>query len=488
MSRPFALTAATTGAVCVFSAAIIVTPFYWEWEPAEHAKLSDQILRRYNDLCPCSMESCRCAAVRKALRTDGVVTLPRVKAGSKIHQLHGECRRSQKNTPPPPRLLYVILSNPFAGERCCYSKSASPRGHIPEASMLSLHLDALSTLPSHVAEINILVPYDTKRRPIPGYLDIAASGARLPCPLRLVLLRNNTLGSHGAYLHTYARHRADYQESNTQQQQHPFQYYVFAEEDYLPLIPHWDARLHRMYVSAFGSASAVGCLAGLMQGRPVEPRSRYPQHTESSHVMSAAALEAVYRYAFGTRQWAGPMTTLMLKLCEDIKGDQTFGLLQACFGILLTEAGVSMRDWSAVYRVPYWNHYSLVDWSGPMHAFAVPPEQVLIAPTQYLFHSTVKQCCLGSDCDEADRTKFCMTSRKASEATSLDACCQASKGVSSHIRRLRAQWSVPPNATAGAPSSCGYVLRGYVRNGTHRVRLAQTSAPLGPDVTADVSS
>ena len=62
------------------------------------------------------------------------------------------------------------------------------------------------------------------------------------------------------------------------------------------------------------------------------------------------------------------------------------------FGLLLKHAGVTMRDWSAAYRVPYWNHRSLVDWSGAMHGFAVPSNRVLIAPSQYLFHDEIKLC------------------------------------------------------------------------------------------------
>ena len=81
-----------------------------------------------------------------------------------------------------------------------------------------------------------------------------------------------------------------------------------------------------------------------------------------------------------------------------------------------------MRDWSAAFRVPYWNHNTLVDWSGPMHAFAVPIDRVLIAPTQWLFHNELKQCCNGNDCDEVGKAQFCMVSR--SRGNSADGCCR----------------------------------------------------------------
>ena len=41
-----------------------------------------------------------------------------------------------------------------------------------------------------------------------------------------------------------------------------------------------------------------------------------------------------------------------------------------------------MRDWTAAYRMPYYNHKRLIEWTGGAHDFAVPFERVLFAPTQ----------------------------------------------------------------------------------------------------------
>ena len=46
-----------------------------------------------------------------------------------------------------PRVLYTLLGNPFAGERCCYSASSRPRGAVPERRTLQLHLEVLALLP-----------------------------------------------------------------------------------------------------------------------------------------------------------------------------------------------------------------------------------------------------------------------------------------------------------------------------------------------------
>ena len=72
-----------------------------------------------------------------------------------------------------------------------------------------------------------------------------------------------------AHTHAYARTR------------HEFDYYIFAEDDYLPARAHFDALLVRMYADTFGERPGV--LAGLVQGGAVEPESSFALHLETSH-------------------------------------------------------------------------------------------------------------------------------------------------------------------------------------------------------------
>ena len=103
-----------------------------------------------------------------------------------------------------------------------------------------------------------------------------------------------------------------------------------------------------------------------------------------------------------------------------------------------------MRDWSAAYRVPYWNHHSLVDWSGPMLGYDVLPSRVLFAPTQWLVHDEVKMCCQGSDCDESVlRVGVCRVSKTADDP---DACCKTRAPPPAALTALRRRWSVAPDA------------------------------------------
>ena len=230
---------------------------------------------------------------------------------------------------------------------------------MPAASPLKLHLAALAALPSRLAALMVLLPYpersyDGARPAAAGYLDVAAESARLPFPASLELLPNNSLGSYGMYLHAYAATRGQYE------------WYVFAEDDYVPLLPHFDARLIRMHTATFGPTTAgvsarpttpnarspappptcgtrchglssvrltrrvaslrAQCLAGLLQGRPVEAHSRFELHLESSHVMPAASLAAVYAHLYGRLGWRGSTADRMLRLA----GKATyFGKIQA---------------------------------------------------------------------------------------------------------------------------------------------------------------
>ena len=114
---------------------------------------------------------------------------------------------------------------------------------------------------------------------------------------------NNTLGSYGMYVHAFLRSRSrgrsrslhgrdGHGHGHEDEPRPQYTHYLFSEDDYLPLVPHFDAALVRMHRATFGAAQ-LGCLAGVLQGRPLEPTSRYLLHLESSHIMSAAALEAV---------------------------------------------------------------------------------------------------------------------------------------------------------------------------------------------------
>ena len=227
-----------------------------------------------------------------------------------------------------------------------------------------------------------------------------------------------------------------------------YDYYIFAEDDYVPVRPRFDEALVRMHGSAdlglqppgqptdarapdcsrprarrrdsgtFGVAegrAARGVLAGLLQGRPVEPTSPWRLHCESAHVMSAGTLAHLFGHASAVR-FSGHVIDRALSLlevegvcttatkaahparCREATADSLFDRIQLAFGSLLRDAGVPMADWTAAYRTPYWDHTDVVDWSGPSHGFSVPPERLLYAPLQWLFTKRSRVCCAPFDC------------------------------------------------------------------------------------------
>ena len=75
--------------------------------------------------------------------------------------------------------------------------------------MLRLHIAALAALPtSRISAVLAVVPSDPPRTELPGYLALEDLLPKLRCPLEVIRVNNNTLGSYGMYLHAFAIHRA----------------------------------------------------------------------------------------------------------------------------------------------------------------------------------------------------------------------------------------------------------------------------------------
>ena len=278
-----------------------------------------------------------------------------------------------------------------------------------------------------------MVPTDASRRTLPGYLDLTSELNALPFAASIERVANNSLGSYGMYFEAYARTRSA-----------PFDFYLFSEDDYIPTRAHYDALLVRMHAASFG-ASGRGVLVGILQGRPVEPLSKYDLHAESSHVMSAGTLDAIFEHVYAQHRWKGSMASAALAMLArerllkarghgqraDGRGSRRarlpalsvrraarlfhrngsalspssygyYDLLQLAFGSLMRDVGVPMRDWTSAFRTPYWNHDELVDWSGAAHLWSVPPERVLFAPVQWLYAHHARQCCGRLNCLDAE--------------------------------------------------------------------------------------
>jgi len=390
-------------------------------------------------------------------------------------------------------VLYVVLSNPFSGDRCCYGMGSRARGEVPEDRLLKLHLEVLAALPSRLAGLRIVVPRDphrnqTRQHQIAGYLDVEQQAAALPFPVWMELLPNNSLGSYGMFLHAYQATRND-----------GYGFYIFSEDDYIPVPAHFDSTLIRLHRAAFGSPRGSrggdGILTGVLQGRPIEPLSPFDIHLESSCIVSAQGLSRLVTHVYETVRWNGSLADRMQHLTKAFVRMTYFGRIQLGFGLLLLEAGIPMRDWTAAFRAPYWNHFTLVDWTGPIHNYAVPPERVLFVPIEWFSEQRVKHCCAGVDCDTR-RSDVCRVGRQDADP---DRCCRSRQPrLSNADIAARHSWSLPNTSwdvrqrASWRPSSCdahallGSRLSFHKSHGAHLLSATHGGARVSTSTTTNL--
>ena len=350
------------------------------------------------------------------------------------------------------RMLYVLLTNPFKHH------NSRNQGSVDERSVLRMHLQALIELqPRLVKRLMIMVPTSDKK-PDQDYLDVNATITRLPFHGTIESVPNNTLGSYGMYLEAFSRTRRDF-----------YDYYIFSEDDYIPVRAHFDAALARMYTASFGP-KGHGFLTGTLQGRPLDPTNAFLAHPESSAAMSGAALEHLFKHTYDTHRWNGSVIERSFKLLKEREvgyNSQYFDRVQLGFGSLMRDAKIPMRDWTSAYRTPYWGHSSVSDWTGAAHNFSVPNERVLFAPVQWLFEWEVDVCCV-PDCGSKgfrnryppEQTLACVVQRNQSLwawvrsrmrdepplPSTTRGCCPRPPSTLTPLFELHANWSVPAHA------------------------------------------
>ena len=115
---------------------------------------------------------------------------------------------------------------------------------------------------------------------------------------------------------------------------------MFVEDDYFPVYKGFDAALVRMYNRAFPDGR-LGVLAGVVQGRPVEPGSRHELHLETAHIMSADSLNHLFHHVYVKQGWRGSTAARMITMLSDPIAYYG-GAIQAGFGMLLLNASIEI--------------------------------------------------------------------------------------------------------------------------------------------------
>lgn len=90
----------------------------------------------------------------------------------------------------------------------------------------------------------------------------------------------------------------------------------------MPSRAFYDVELVSMYRRAFPpqlawtSGSKEGVLAGVLQGRPIEPMHDWPLHLETGHIMSSTALQTLSHRTFAQIGFNGSFTDRMMNLAS----------------------------------------------------------------------------------------------------------------------------------------------------------------------------
>ena len=391
----------------------------------------------------------------------------------------------------------MVPANPFT-QACNHPQHPLMNGPVPASAVLPIHIRILTAIRARVAAVLVMLPRDPSLREIPGYrasLTRAASQSMV----NVVDVPNNTLGSYGMYLHAFGTTRGR------------FDYYVMCEDDYIPAHPDFVGELLRMHSDAFPEGKP-GVLAGILQGRPIEPKSKFQLHLEGAHIMSAASLGHLYRHTYETVRWRHSMAARMLHLVNSshsrsrLMNNYYFGLIQEGFGLLLADAGIEMRDWTAHFRSPYWNHEYVHDWSGAASNFTLRASSMMAAgltrsegptlaatgalflPVQWLTLETSFLCCIPFD-------KLCKMRAACSTSTVVPTsslppvgCCTRRKDtklLTVQLLHARALASVPRGEHS---ELCGVgdrvVLRHSLSVAAAR-EIARTEATLASEVWAE---
>jgi len=331
---------------------------------------------------------------------------------------------------------------------------------VPATSVLPIHLRLIAALKLRLLAILVCMPNDIETSEVPGYRQF---GRRMPdgLPLEVLQMPNNSLGSYGEFLHAFATTRGR------------FDYYIMTEEDYVPSNPYVTDELVRIYRLAF-PGKQYGMLAGVLQGQPVEKSSSYSLHAEGSHIMSASSLSHLFDHTYSTVGWKGSMADRMSFLRNASKREHPcfyFSGVQLGFGLLLSDAGILIRDWVSHYRTPYWNHGRIFDWSAAATNFSyvslklahraiemgenkLAAQGALFVPVQWLFEQNAVVCCYPTDlCTKAALCNVNIRNVTAL-AKSPPSCCAANSLPSSHDLRVRRLMSVPIPWKREKPSRC----------------------------------
>ena len=197
------------------------------------------------------------------------------------------------------------------------------------------------TLNHNLSQITIMKPEVPKnQKKFDKYYDLDDILKQIKCPVKQHSVDNYGYSS-GQLLACYELYGDD------------FDYYILTEDDYTMNIDHFDDILVEIYQKKF--PKDIGLLCSLVQGKPKQPNSQFPEHWEGILMVSSKTLKNVYN----NKRWKGNPR----KLIETMDGDvdeylkgrkKNGGDYQITSALLFSKSGIKLEDYLDEYTFIYW--------------------------------------------------------------------------------------------------------------------------------------
>lgn len=225
--------------------------------------------------------------------------------------------------------------------------------------VLKTHLSKLLSLQHTLSQITIMKP--TSETFYPEYYEVQSIIENFNIPIKIVDCENYGF-SFGQFLTAYKKY--------TDQ----FDYYIFVEDDYVPLIDGFDTILTKIYTQKF--LDKIGVLCSLVQGSyDYSLVGGYPPHVEGIVCCNSQTLDKIFCFPL----WENDPIKWLDLIDSGIDSDYDWegqkqgykgGYYQLTFSYLFYKANILMDDYLDVkykegfYQFPYWQDYDVLPKGG----------------------------------------------------------------------------------------------------------------------------
>jgi len=237
------------------------------------------------------------------------------------------------------RVNYVIAS--YAGTKCVsHRRFCEDTTDIHPKDYLKRHLQQLGTVPHSLSQITLMKAQVPLGTPVYSeYYDVDAEIAALTAlgtQVKTYIVGNCGV-SYGQYIHAFEL---------TENVGQEFDYWILVEDDYVPVLPHFDVVLMETHKTVIGRAGVLCAWASSNNYKRLHL-------AHSLCIIDGNAIEQTFgkksrhRHRTAVKQFAGVQPAASQRL----------------FSKLFSDAKLPLKDYSDYYYTPYWTGNRIVDCS-----------------------------------------------------------------------------------------------------------------------------